>query len=97
MPTRVRKASTMNTVDGETSASEIPTASLTLIVHTLSREDFKVDIGKVNGDQLAEINESISTAIARMTPSKQWSLTGTDGIAHHFNTEHIVCIEARLV
>jgi hypothetical protein len=76
--------------------TEKPRVPITMVVHTSSREEFRINMGEVNDDELIKVREIINQAFASSQLYKSWGLIDNTGIEYKFNTDHIVAIELRV-
>lgn len=69
---------------------------ITLLINTVDREMHRLDLGQGTQDAVTQLNVSISQALMRLTPNRNWNIVTADGVGHHFNTDHIVCVKVQL-
>lgn len=72
------------------------THRVTLVIHTSSRDDFKLKMGTTNAEGIQNINAVVAGAFNTVRVADVLTLISEDNIVHHFNTNQIVCVEVQV-
>lgn len=83
--------------DDTPTPEELPKYPLILVVHTTSREEFKLDLGVADTEAVVSLRENISSSLFfTVKANNSWPITDSRGVDYIFNTEHVVAVEVRL-
>jgi hypothetical protein len=71
------------------------TFKVRLVVHTSSREEFRLDLGEMKESEKEKLTGMVNGGFV-IGPSKDWILGVADGREYHFNTDHVVLVVVEL-
>ena len=72
------------------------THRVTLVIHTSSRDDFKLKMGTTNAEGIQNINSVVAGAFNTVRVADVLTLISEDNIVHHFNVNQVVCVEVQV-
>lgn len=84
-----------DTPESTTVDSPEETHKVRLIIHTTSREEFRLDLGTMKVSEREKLTNLINSGFV-IGPSKDWILGASDGREYHFNTDHVVLVVVEL-
>lgn len=75
---------------------EEETHRITLVVHVSSRDSFKVRMGAGTTETIQQIHNIINNSMNTVRVGNDLTLVSEDAVVHHFNVDHVVCVEVKV-
>jgi hypothetical protein len=69
---------------------------VTVVVYTVSREEYKVPLGLASQSQVPGIHDQIRSSFYTLAPSKALTFVDKDGVTRHFNAANVTCVEVKI-